>query len=563
MEIANMAQALQLHAQVLKSGGGGQNHNPSAEQTQQNLSKVFTFSALSPSGDLSYARLILNALQTPNSYYYNTMIRAYSDLTYPTQAISLFLAMQNIPSPTTPRPDKFTFPFVLKACSKLRRTHLGKQLHGQVLKLGLGLDMYINNALVHMYSGCGVSELALKVFDKMLERDVVSWTSIIDGLVDNDKPILAIALFEHMVDNDIEFNEATVVSVLRACADSGALSIGKKVHDLVKEKKLLNGKVSTALIDMYAKCGCIDGAKNVFNETVNKDVVTWTAMIAGLAIHGKCEEAMVLFNQMKSLEIKPDERTLTALLSACRNGHFVSEGLDCFRTMKKKYKIRPKMQHYGCVVDMLAQSGHLEDAEAFMNKIPVELDVFIWRTLIRASKTHGDVERGERLMKRLELLKFGSNDFGSYVALDNTNQRELLKTSGYSRIEIDGEVHEFTTGERENLEVEKVHEKLEEVALNLSSEGYDPKHFDLLLEIDDEDKAAELLHHSEKMAVSFGLIKTSPGATIRIVKNLRPCEDCHSFMKLVSKVYQREIIIRDHIRFHHFRNGDCSCGNFW
>ena len=167
--------------------------------------------------------------------------------------------------------------------------------------------MHISNALIHMYSAGGVPDLAFKVFDKMLERDVVSWTSIIDGLVDNDKPVKAIALFEHMLENDVEFNEATVVSVLRACADTGALSMGRKVHDLVKEKKLisLNGKVSTTLIDMYAKCGCIDGAKEVFSETVNKDVVTWTAMIAGLAIHGQCKEATDLFDKMKGLEIKP------------------------------------------------------------------------------------------------------------------------------------------------------------------------------------------------------------------------------------------------------------------
>nr|XP_027086679.1 pentatricopeptide repeat-containing protein At4g21065-like [Coffea arabica] len=223
--------------------------------------------------------------------------------------------------------------------------------------------MHISNTLIYMYSAGGVPDLAFTVFDKMLERDVVSWTSIIDGLVDNDKPVKAIALFEHMLENDVEFNEATVVSVLRACADTGALSMDRKVHDLVKEKKLisLNGKVSTALIDMYAKCGCIDGAKEVFSETMNKDVVTWTAMIAGLAIHGQCKEATDLFDKMKGLEIKPDERTLTALLSAYRNGHMVSEGLACFRTMKNKYKIRPKMQHYGCVIDMLAQAGHLDN----------------------------------------------------------------------------------------------------------------------------------------------------------------------------------------------------------
>ncbi|OIT08362.1 PREDICTED: pentatricopeptide repeat-containing protein At4g21065-like [Nicotiana attenuata] len=573
MEISTMGQAMQLHARVLKSGPEDQTH-------AQNLSKLFTFSALSPSGDLTYARHILTNLQTPNSYYYNTMIRAYSDSPDPNRSLSLFLSMHCREEPVVPGPDKFTYPFVLKACSKLRHAQLGKQIHGLILKSGLMSDRYVNNALIHMYSGCADSGLALKVFDEMCDRDVVSWTSMIDGFVDNDRPIEAIGLFEQMMDNGVDPNEATLVSVLRACADTGALSIGQKVHNFVKERNLSKkANVGTALIDMYAKCGFIESAKKVFNETMDKDVYAWTAMVSGLASHGLSEEAMEHFEQMKSCNVKPDERTMTAVLSACRNAGWIGKGLYHLRSMKK-YKLRPTIQHYGCIVDTFVRAGQLEEAEQFIRKMPIDPDVVLWRTLLWGCKIHGDVERSERLVKDVELLNMDSHDCGSYILLGNVyaasgnwkekakmrelmNQRGLVKTPGSSRIEIDGLVHEFTAGDSRHVEAENIYAKLDEMEQNVRREGYDPKISEVLLEIDDDEKASQLLNHSEKLAVSFGLIKTNPGTVIRVVKNLRSCEDCHSFMKLISKLYQREIIIRDRIRYHHFRGGECSCGDRW
>ncbi|KAK3008154.1 hypothetical protein RJ639_015133 [Escallonia herrerae] len=312
MEITTMAEAVQLHAQILKSGYHDQTH-------AQNLSKLFTFSALSPSGNPTYARLILNSLRTPNSYYFNTMIRAYSDSRDPTQSISLFLTMHHQQHVDTPRPDKFTYPFVLKACSKLRLTHLGKMLHGLICKLGFESDRYIQNAMIHMYSGCGQSRDAWKVFDKMSEGDVVSWTSIIDGFV------------EQMVEDGVDPNEATLVSVLRACAETGALGIGMKVNKIVEEKKLgSQANVSTALIDMYSKCGCIDSALRIFDKTFNKDVFAWTATISGLASHGRSKDAIYLFDQMTKLDLEPDERTITAFTESATDAIVVGSCLTIY-----------------------------------------------------------------------------------------------------------------------------------------------------------------------------------------------------------------------------------------
>ncbi|KAL5563055.1 hypothetical protein UlMin_032802 [Ulmus minor] len=576
MEITSMSQALQLHAQILKSG------NELHPSHQPNLSKLFTFSALS-TGDLSYARTLLDSFETPNSYYYNTMIRAYSKSSDPIEALFLFLSMLRNPSRFAPRPDKFTYPFVLKSLARLRLTHEGKQLHGLIIKSGFGLDRYVQHSLIYMYSCCGELGSAHEVFDRMPVRDVVSWTSMIDGLVENDRPLEGIELFEQMVEKGIEVNDATVVSVLRACADAGALGVGRRVHELVKGKKIgLMANVSTALIDMYAKCGCIESSKEVFDEIVDKNVFSWTAMISGLASHGNCVEAINLFNQMQEFSINshPDERTMTAVLSACRNAGWVSEGYTYLKTMKKKYKVRPTIQHYGCVVDLLARAGRLEDAEELIRKMPIEPDAVMWRTLIWACKVHKDMNQAERLISHLEHLKTDWNDCGSLVLIGNVyasagkwrdkartrelmNKRGVVKPPGFSKIEIDGKVHEFIVGDSSHPEAEKIYAKLDEVEEQLREKGYDPKLSEVLLDIEDEEKAFQLSHHSEKLALAFGLIKTGLGTKIRIVKNLRSCEDCHSFMKVISKIYQRDIIMRDRIRFHHFRNGDCSCRDYW
>ncbi|XP_042477792.1 pentatricopeptide repeat-containing protein At4g21065-like [Macadamia integrifolia] len=570
MEIGTMTQAMQLHAQMIKTG---------KQDNFLDLNNLFTFSALSTSGDLTYARQVFNSIQTPNSYFWNTMIRGYAKSPEPDQALLLFLAMQL--QEDAPNPDNYTFPFLLKSCTRLHRTREGRQLHAVIYKAGLQSDRFVQNSLIHMYSSCGESSFAMRVFEKMSDRNVVSWTSMIDGLVDDDRPVEALRMFARMEDDGVAPNDATVVSVLRACADVGAMGIGQKVHKMVEHREIASkANVCTALIDMYAKCGCIDSARRVFDTIVNKDVFAWTAMLSGLASHGRSKEAIDLFNELIEANLKPDVRTVTAVLSACRNAGWVTEGYHFFNDMEMKYGIRPTIQHYGCVVDLLARAGHLKDAEEFIKNMPVEPDAVLWRTLIWACRVYGDTERGERLTSHLQPLKTDSNDCGSYVLLGNVyalagkwrekakvrklmNKQRLSKPPGTSRVEVNGVIHEFVAGDSSHPEAERIYRRLDEIAERLREEGHHPKVSEVLLDIEDEEKVTQLQHHSEKLAVAFGLINSSTGTPIRVVKNLRSCADCHSVMKLVSKIYQQEIVIRDRIRFHHFKNGQCSCGDYW
>ncbi|KAF5183475.1 Pentatricopeptide repeat-containing protein [Thalictrum thalictroides] len=569
MEISTITQAMQLHAQLIKTGHG---------KNTLSLSKLFNFTALSYSGNLSYARAIFDSIPCPNSYFWNTMIRAYSKSTEPEHALQLFLTMQH----KDHKPDKFTYPFILKSCGCLRKTHEGKQFHALIYKSGLEFDRFIQNSLIHMYCDCGESNAAARVFEKMLEKDVVSWTSIIDGYVDDNRSTEALQLFGKMEKEGIEPNDATVVSVLRACADVGALDTGRKIHQIVEEKNFGKVNVSTALIDMYSKCGCIDSARKVFEKIEQKDVFAWTTMISGLASHGKSKEAIDLFETMVEMHVKPDVRTITAVLSACKNAGWVREGYSYLNKMEKRFGLRPTIQHYGCMVDLLARAGYLKEAEQLIKRMPIEADSVVWRNLIWACKVHGDKDRSDRLMNQHQHLQmdFKIKDSGTCVLFGNIyastgewsekakvrqlmNKKGLTKPKGSSKIETKGTIHEFVAGATSHPDAKKIYEKLDEITEDLILAGYQPKVSEVMLDIEDEEKALQLHHHSERIAVAFALISTNKDARIQIVKNLRSCEDCHNVMKLISKVYEREIVIRDRIRFHHFKNGNCSCGDYW
>ncbi|ONK59618.1 uncharacterized protein A4U43_C08F8320 [Asparagus officinalis] len=375
-------------------------------------------------------------------------------------------------------------------------------------------------------------------------------------------------------------NEATVVSVLRACADLGALTAGRKVHCVAMQLGIASKpNIITALIVMYSKCGRIDLAERLFERITDKDLFSTTAMIAGLASHGRSQDALKLFGRIGELGFKPDEKTITAVLSACRNSGLVAEGYKIYNNMRK-FGLKPKIQHYGCMVDLLARAGQLKEAEGFIRRMPVKPDSLLWRNLIWASRFHKDMDRAKRLIEETKHLKLDSGNGDSYILKGNVyasdknweeraRVRDLMmkqnvrKMPGCSRIEMKGVFHEFEAGDRKHPEREQIYRKWEEIAERLKIEGHKPKFSEVLLDVEDEEKALQLNHHSEKLAVAFGLMNTSPGEDILIVKNLRACKDCHDAMKLISRIYDRKIIVRDRIMFHHFSNGSCSCNDYW
>lgn len=319
-------------------------------------------------------------------------------------------------------------------------------------------------------------------------------------------------------------------------------------------------------------------AWDVFEKMEKKEVFTWNAMICGLGMHGRAEDAIELFFKMQKQKFRPNGITLLGVLSACAHSGMVDEGLRIFNSMEEVYGIEPGMEHYGCVVDLLGRAGLLGEAEEVMYSMPMEPSAAVWGALLGACRKHGDVELGERVGKIL--LELEPQNSGRYALLSNiyaragrwddvANVRKLMKergvktSTGISMIDFDGVVHEFKMGDGSHPQMKNIYLMLKNMIKRLKMEGYSPNTSQVLFDIEEEEKEAELQYHSEKLAIAFGLINTKPGTTIHVVKNLRMCEDCHSAFKLISQVYDREIIVRDRARYHHFKTGTCSCKDFW
>ncbi|CAN1769990.1 Pentatricopeptide repeat-containing protein At1g04840 [Linum perenne] len=425
----------------------------------------------------------------------------------------------------------------------------------------------------------------MELFNTMPERDTGSWNSLINGFLRAGELDKANALFDQMpeknvmLEEDVRPNDFTVVSALSACAKIGAVETGLRIHKYITSNMFkLNAAIGTALVDMYAKCGNIDSASQVFKDTKERDILTWSVMIWGWALHGGFEQAALCFRQMLRSGIKPDEVVFLALLTACVHAGKVDLGLNFFNSMRLDYRIEPSMKHYSLVVDLLGRAGRLDEALNFIQKMPINPDLVIWGGLFCACRAHKNVEMAE--LSARKLLELEPKHPGSYVFLSNAyaavgrwedaeRVRNLMldkgvgKEPGWSYIELDGRLHRFVAGDNARKDAKEIQVKLEEILSGARQQGYTPGTEWVLHNIEEEEKEDALGSHSEKLALAFALIQTSPKTTIRIVKNLRICGDCHSLMKYTSAMSQREIIVRDIKRFHHFKDGTCSCGDYW
>ncbi|XP_064965861.1 pentatricopeptide repeat-containing protein At3g62890-like [Musa acuminata AAA Group] len=438
------------------------------------------------------------------------------------------------------------------------------------------------NSMVSGYALNGEMNAARKLFDQMPERDVVSWSCMISGYAQSNQFLAALQLFKEMQKvRMIKPNEVTMVSVLSACAHLAALEQGKWVHAYIDKNHMTlddDQNLGAALIDMYAKCGSIDIALKLFQSLDRKNVSSWNALITGLAINGAASESLEAFEQMQKSGLKPDDITFVGVLMACVHGGLVHEGQQYFESMTKVHGIQPQMKHYGCMVDLLGRAGLLEEAEGIARSMPMKADIMVLGALLGACRIHKDVAVADRVKK--DVLRLKAEQSGCHVLLSNIfaaagrwadasevrsslKQTGIRKDPGSSSVELDGIVYEFVAGSCSLPEASAMYAWLDKMGSDLRHQGYSPETQDVLLDLSEEDKETWLSRHSEKLALAFALLRSAPHSTIRIVKNLRICGDCHSFVKHVSKFSSQEVIIRDRIRFHHFKDGTCSCNDYW
>ncbi len=525
---------------------------------------------------MAHAHKLFSWTHQPNLFMWNTIIRGYSiNGSSSLKAIALYkdMHLSGISS------NSFTFGFVLKACCNLPRLVEGKMVHSQVLKMGLDYETHVVNGLIKLYATCGCLDEARDLFDEMLERDLVSWSTMVSGYTQNGRSNEALVLFREMQALNVRADEFTLASVVGACGDMGAFDLGKWVHSYIDKEGIdIDIVLGTSLVDMYSKCGSLDDAIRVFEGMSKRDVMAWSTMIGGYAIHGFGEKALKVFHAMKSANVRPNSVTFTSVLCACSHSGLIKEGCQYFNSMSSDYGILPQIEHYGCMVDLFCRAGLVLRAHEFIRKMPVVPNAVLWRTLLGACRTHGHKELGESISREVLVLEPHSAE--NYVLVSNvyaslgrwssvSNIRSLMKDKkakkqhGCSSIEVGFVVHQFVMGDESHPETGEIYRMLDQMARKLKLEGHVATTTDVLHDIDEEEKEHALGLHSERLAIAYGLLHLSKDSKIRIVKNLRVCSDCHSIIKLISSVYKRDIIVRDRIRFHHFREGKCSCNDYW
>ncbi|GAB4850090.1 hypothetical protein Ancab_029389 [Ancistrocladus abbreviatus] len=476
--------------------------------------------------------------------------------------------------------SNFAFSMAIKACTELGDLRLGKAVHAQIVKSSDVADQVLHNALLRFYSECGNVDGAVRVFDKMPDRNVVSWNSLIASFLSHDKMLEAMDTFRTMQGQRIGFSWVTLTTILPACARLTALLIGKEVHgQILKSTKEPDALVLNSLMDMYAKCGEWELCRRVFDRMKSKDLASWNTMLTCYALNGRMTEAMELFDSMIVSGITPDGVTFIALLSGCSHVGLTNDGLKLFERMRLDFGLSPTLEHYACLVDILGRAGRIREALEVAETMPMEPSGSIWGSLLNSCRLHGNVSIGELAATRL--FKLEPENPGNYVILSNIYAnagmwkqvemvREMMelrcirKEAGCSWIQVKDRLHTFVAGGSLNLRNSSEYRELwTELEKLMEEAGYVPDASAVLHNIDDDMKSMWICGHSERLAAMFGLLHTSSAMPIRIIKNLRVCVDCHSWMKIISKATGRVVILRDTKRFHHFSSGLCSCNDYW
>jgi pentatricopeptide repeat protein len=526
-------------------------------------------------GSIEDAQAVFNRMPTRDVVAWNAMILGHVKCGQGQKAIMLFPQMQR----EGVKPDAVTFMGILNACASVAAIEEGRRIEEQVNQSGLDNDLFVRNSLLDMYAKCGSIEDAQRVFNKMPTHDVVAWNSIILGHVKCGQGQKALALYSQMQQERVEPNAVTFLGILNACASVSALEEGRNIHEQIIQSSFKTDVfVGNSLIDMYAKCGSLEDAKRAFNSMPMRDVGSWTAMLGGYAMYGQGREALGHFKQMCDEGVPMNNVTFVSLLSACSHAGLVDEGLRYFETMTSMYNTSPTVEHYAVMVDLLGRAGRLNEAEDLIKMMPCEPSASVWKSLLGACRIHGNVEMAERIAKRV--LEIDPGDAAGYVMLSNIYaaagkwdksanvhkqrlERGVKKQPGRTWIEVNKRMHSFTVDDQNHPQIVAIRAELKKLAVQMEEIGYVPDTKFVLHDVEEEEKVARLCHHSEKLAIAFGLISTPPGTLIRIFKNLRVCGDCHTATKFIAKIVDRQIIVRDGNRFHHFKDGLCSCGDYW
>lgn len=545
-------------------------------------------------GEVEKARLVFERLLHRDIVSWNSMLAGYSQNEKFENCFELFVEMPL----SGIEPDDHSITIILGALSsntsgsKCRR---GREIHGYVLRRDATAAMGVStfNAILTMYAKCNRLVDAERIFKGMRERDSYSWNAMMDGFSINEDYDNAILLFLEMLEEGLQSDHLGLSILLTACGRLASLQLGKQFHAFIVKRHFQHQNsqssllsINNALASMYSKCGSISDATSVFVRMATRDVFSWTAVITGYAHHGMGYESLQLFKRMKAEGIKPNSVTFLGVLTACAHAGLVEEGNHHFRSMNKDHGVMPRMEHYACMVDLFGRLGQFESAKEMVEtgisqlKLEQGACLSLWRVLLGACHAHKHLKLG--VQTAMKILEAEPEDETAHILLsnlyaasgmwgDSVRVRRLMRGRGLKKQEIGcswieegNQHHVFVAGDVCHPNRREIYEKLEELDAECRGMGYVPMTEYVLHDVDESQKEAIIACHSEKLAVSFSLFWSGrTKGVIRVFKNLRVCGDCHNWMKFISQIAGREIVLRDLRRFHFFKDGRCSCGDYW
>ncbi|WOG91986.1 hypothetical protein DCAR_0311242 [Daucus carota subsp. sativus] len=451
--------------------------------------------------------------------------------------------------------------------------------HDLIIKMresGVQPNVVTWNVMIAGYIQNEGEDQAMDLFYKMekdgiIRRDTATWNALISGLIQNGQKNKALSIFRQMQSSCVRLNAVTVLSILPACANVISAKKVKEIHGCILRRNLKSElSVANSFIDTYAKSGNLVYSRAIFDEIPIKDIISWNTIMAGSVLHGCSNDALDLFNQMRKEGLEPNRGTFVSILSAYGLAKMVDEGECAFSSMIHDFNILPSLDHCKAMISLYGRSGKLEEAVKFIEDMIMQPDTSIWSTLLTACRNHGNarwaLHAGERLLKLdpgnaltqrlvLQLYAFCGIDDG-YTKLKIP---EIKESTGRSWVEVRNTVHCFVKGDKcqPNADVLLLWTKAVAGAVER------PYTQNVLCCGEEDDETAGGVH-SEKLSLAFSLVGSAHTCQpIRILKSLRMCEDCHATIKYVSKAYEREIYICDSNCLHHFKDGSCSCGDYW
>ncbi|KAK4282189.1 hypothetical protein QN277_013594 [Acacia crassicarpa] len=525
---------------------------------------------------VSEVKKLFDEMPEHDGVSYNVLITCYAWNCQLRESLDLFRELQYT------KFDRRQFPFstILSIAANTLNLELGRQIHSQAIATIADSEIKVGNALVDMYAKCGKFDEANRIFANLTHQSSVPWTALISAYVQKGLHEEGLTLFFEMQKFKISADSATYASILRACASLASISLGRQLHSyIIRSGYISNVFSGSALLDMYAKCGSMKDALQMFQEMPVRNSVSWNALISAYTQNGDGDLTLRSFEQMVQSGLQPDSVSFLSVLCACSHCGLVEEGLKHFDSMTTTYKLVPKREHYASMVDMLCRSGRFNQAERLIAQMPFEPDEIMWSSILNACRIHKNQELAKKAADKLFNMKVIRNA-APYIGMSNIyaeagewdsvskvkkamRERGVRKLPAYSWVEVKHKIHVFSANDKTHPETEGIMKKIDELAEQMEKEGYKPDPSCTLHDVDEELKIESLKYHSERLAIAFALISTPEGTPILVMKNLRACTDCHAAIKVISKIAKREITVRDSSRFHHFRNGFCSCGDYW